>query len=67
MQEVDKELAEHLDSLGCPALQLAFPWMFGAFVGSLPVSELLHLWDRIIGWDTLLLLPVLAVSVLALR
>jgi hypothetical protein len=46
---------------------LAVPWMTHAFVGILDVQEVLHLWDRILGFDSLLLLPVVAVGILAWR
>lgn len=38
-----------------------------AFAGHLAVGEVLLLWDRIIGFDSLLPLPLLAVAVLAFR
>ena len=38
-----------------------------AFAGHLEVGEVLLLWDRIIGFDSLLPLPLLAVAVLAFR
>lgn len=67
LQEIDPDVASHLHLLGCPALQLAFPWMFSAFSGYLSVEELLLLWDRIIGWDSLVVLPILAASVISFR
>jgi hypothetical protein len=41
--------------------------MVTAFADKLQPSEVLLLWDRIIGFDTLMLLPVLAASVFAFR
>ena len=38
-----------------------------AFAGHLAVGEVLLLWDRIIGFDSLLPVPLLAVAVLAFR
>lgn len=38
-----------------------------AFAGHLAVGEVLLLWDRVIAFDSLLVLPVLAVAVLAFR
>lgn len=38
-----------------------------AFAGHLAVGEVLLLWDRVIGFDSLLPLPLLAVAVLAFR
>lgn len=66
-QELDPPVTAHLDALGHSALDVAFPWMFSAFVGYLSPSETLLLWDRIIGFDSLLVLPVLAVAVMTFR
>lgn len=60
-------MAQHLRGLGCPPLHLALPWIMTAFAGHLAVGEVLLLWDRIIGFDSLLPLPLLAVAVLAFR
>lgn len=38
-----------------------------AFAGHLAVGEVLLLWDRIIGFDSLLPLPLLAVAILAFK
>lgn len=60
-------MVQHLEQMECPALQLGLPWIMTAFAGHLAVGEVLLLWDRIIAFDSLLLLPVLAVAVLAFR
>ena len=41
--------------------------MLSAFVGYLSPGETLLLWDRVVGFDSLLPLPVLAVAVLTFR
>lgn len=43
------------------------PWMVQAFSGFLIPEQLLFLWDLILGFDSLLLLPLLAASVFSLR
>lgn len=43
------------------------PWIMSGFVGYLAPSETLLLWDRIIGFDSLLVLPVLAVAIMTFR
>ena len=48
-------------------LTYAFPWITSAFVGHLSVDQLLLVWDRIIGNDSLLVLPVLAAAIFAFR
>lgn len=60
-------MAQHLRGLGCPPLHLALPWIMTAFAGHLAVGEVLLLWDRILGFDSLLPLPLLAVAVVAFR
>jgi len=67
MQEVDGELYHHLCSLTASPLDLVMPWLLTAFAMHLAPTETLLLWDRIIGFDSLLPLPVLAVAVLAFR
>jgi multisubunit Na+/H+ antiporter MnhF subunit len=67
LQTIEPALATHLTALGCPPLSLGLPWIVRAFVTVLPVQEVLQLWDRVIGFDTLLILPVAAVAILAWR
>jgi hypothetical protein len=61
------EVFYHCVKLGVQPLTIAFPWLFSAFVGCVTVSEVLLLWDRIVGFDSLLLLPVLACSFFSFR
>jgi hypothetical protein len=67
LQNVDAEVYRHLSRLGPSALDLAFPWILSAFVGHLSPAETLLLWDRIIGFDSLLPLPVLGAAVMTFR
>ncbi len=67
LERSDPELAHHLGRLAGSPLQLAGRWLVNAFAGSLSPGETLLLWDRIIGFDSLLPLPVLAVGVLRFR
>jgi hypothetical protein len=64
---VDLEVYHHLGSLTSTPLDLVFPWLISAFAAHLTPSETLLLWDRVIGFDSLLPLPVLAVAVLTFR
>lgn len=57
----------HLGSLTASPLDMVLPWLLSAFAAHLAPSETLLLWDRIIGYDSLLPLPVLAVAVLTFR
>ncbi|XP_064400158.1 TBC1 domain family member 19-like isoform X2 [Halichondria panicea] len=61
------ELTEHLRKIGAEPLRMAFDWLMTAFAGHLETRQLLLLWDRIIGYNTLSLLPVMAVSVFEFR
>jgi hypothetical protein len=66
-QEVDIEVYRHLGSLTATPLDVVFSWISSAFASHLVPSETLLLWDRVIGFDSLLPLPVLAVAVLTFR
>lgn len=50
-----------------PRLKLAMPWIVQAFSGYLVPEQLLFLWDLILGFDSLLLLPLLAAAIFSLR
>eukprot|EP00903_Cladosiphon_okamuranus_P008442 g8112.t1 len=53
--------------LGVQPLQLAMPWIQFGFVTYLEADQVLLLWDRLLGYDSLDLLSVLAASVLVFR
>eukprot|EP01147_Barroeca_monosierra_P000920 gene921-4181_t len=61
------QLVLHLQDLGLNPVEIAFPWMFQAFSGFLLVEQVLLLWDRIVGFDSLHVLPVLSFALFALR
>ena len=67
LQERAPSLVLHLRSHDMEPLQLAFKWIFYAFAGYLDPDQLLGLWDRIIGFDSLLVVPVLATAILEFR
>jgi hypothetical protein len=66
-QSLDPELVHHLEKLGIPPAAISIPWISGAFAGCLPVEEVLLLWDRVIGLDSLLPVALLAVAVMCFR
>jgi hypothetical protein len=66
-QDLDPEVVVHLHGLGVPVASVAMPWICHAFVGSLKTEEVLLLWDRILGLDSLLPLPIMAVAILCFR
>jgi hypothetical protein len=67
MQELDAEVVEKLEAVGHSAAELAVPWLTAAFVGALPSREVLLLWDRVVGMDSLLPLAVLAAAAIIFR
>lgn len=48
-------------------MRIVFKWLMRAFSGHLPPDQLLFLWDLILAYDTLEIIPLLAVSILSLR
>lgn len=57
----------HLLNLHVEPVAIALPWLQFAFVPILDVDQVLLLWDRILGFDSLLLLPVLATALFVYR
>ena len=67
LQAHQPQLVLHLRSLGLDPLALALPWLCSAFVGHLPPAQVLLLWDRIVGFDSLLVLPITAAAIFSFR
>ncbi|KAG2373858.1 hypothetical protein C9374_011743 [Naegleria lovaniensis] len=67
LQDKDPQLFYHLLQLKIQPLEIAFNWIFHAFAGYLAVDQLLLLWDRILGFSNLYILPILAVSIFLFR
>ncbi|KAJ8262585.1 hypothetical protein GJAV_G00168080 [Gymnothorax javanicus] len=61
------QLFYHLREVGAQPLRIAFKWMVRAFSGYLCTDQLLLLWDRILGYDSLEIVAVLAAAVFAFR
>ncbi|XP_077444251.1 TBC1 domain family member 19 [Stigmatopora argus] len=57
----------HLRQIGAQPLRIAFKWMVRAFSGYLCTDQLLFLWDRILGYDSLEPVAVLAAAIFAFR
>ncbi|TRY56636.1 hypothetical protein DNTS_011043, partial [Danionella cerebrum] len=47
------QLFYHLREIGAQPLRIAFKWIVRAFSGYLSTDQLLLLWDRILGYDSL--------------
>ena len=67
LQSQDPALFAHLVSIGLDPLTVALPWMMVGFSGILPPDDTLLLWDRIIGFDSLLVVPIVAVAIFRFR
>uniref|UniRef100_A0A3B3C1W9 TBC1 domain family, member 19 n=1 Tax=Oryzias melastigma TaxID=30732 RepID=A0A3B3C1W9_ORYME len=61
------QLFYHLRQIEAQPLRIAFKWMVRAFSGYLSTDQLLLLWDRILGYDSLEVVAVLAAAVFAFR
>ncbi|DBA00894.1 TPA: hypothetical protein N0F65_006094 [Lagenidium giganteum] len=57
----------HLLNVGIKPLEIVFPWIQSAFSGVLQIEQVLLLWDRVIGYDSLELVPVLAAALFHFR
>ncbi|XP_073995984.1 TBC1 domain family member 19 isoform X2 [Rhodnius prolixus] len=60
-------LWEHLKKNSIQPVRLAFKWIMRAFSGHLPPEQVLFLWDLILAYDSLEILPLLALSIVSLR
>ncbi|XP_063778241.1 TBC1 domain family member 19 isoform X1 [Pseudophryne corroboree] len=67
LQTHHPQLFYHLREIGAQPLRISFKWMVRAFSGYLATDQLLLLWDRIIGYNSLEILAVLAAAVFAFR
>jgi hypothetical protein len=67
LAEVEPRLVHHLALLGAQPVDLAFDWLVFAFVGYLEIDQVLLLWDRVLGYDSLDVLAVAAVAILRFR
>lgn len=51
----------------CFRVKIVFKWLMRGFSGHLPPEQLLYLWDLILGYDSLEIIPLLAVAILNFR
>ncbi|XP_039607194.1 TBC1 domain family member 19 [Polypterus senegalus] len=61
------QLFYHLHEISAQPLRIAFKWMVRVFSGYLATDQLLLLWDRILGYNSLEIIAVLAAAVFAFR
>ncbi|OUM66474.1 hypothetical protein PIROE2DRAFT_6312 [Piromyces sp. E2] len=63
-KQLDSVLYFHIQYIiGKSPLEIAFPWIVYSFVGMLDIEQILLLWDRIIGFDSLELIPIAATCI----
>merc|ERR1740117_446383 len=67
MQDHAAAVCMHLMHFDLHPTRIAFPWLVMAFSNYLPTAEVLLLWDRVIGFDSLQLLPLLALAIFMFR
>ncbi|XP_064608435.1 TBC1 domain family member 19-like [Liolophura sinensis] len=67
LQGSEPMLSYHLVSIGCQPLKIAFKWLVRAFSGYLSSDQVLLLWDRLLAYNSLEILPVLAVAIFSFR
>nr|XP_006814716.1 PREDICTED: LOW QUALITY PROTEIN: TBC1 domain family member 19-like [Saccoglossus kowalevskii] len=67
LQTHQPQLFYHLREIGAQPLRIAFKWIMRAFSGFLASDQLLLLWDRILAYNSLEILPVLAMAIFAFR
>jgi hypothetical protein len=56
-----------LNTLGINPLKTAFHWIYYSFVNVLEVDQVFLIFDRILGFETLEVLPVLAAGIFSFR
>ena len=66
-QHMEPEICLHLLDVGLPPLSLALPWMVSAFADVFEPQDVLAIWDRVVGYDSLLPLAIVAVGILRFR
>ncbi|XP_074650337.1 TBC1 domain family member 19-like [Tubulanus polymorphus] len=67
LQCYEPQLFAHLKSVGAQPLKMAFKWLIRAFSGYLSSDQVLLLWDRILAYGSMELLPVLAYAIFSFR
>ncbi|KAH9507879.1 hypothetical protein Btru_053112 [Bulinus truncatus] len=67
LQSEEPELFYHLIQVGCQPLKIAFKWLMRGFSGFLASDQVLLLWDRILAFDSLEILSVLAAAIFSFR
>ena len=67
LADLEPLVFQHLRALNLSPLSIAYPWIFSAFAGFLAIEQLLLLWDRVVGFDSLVPLVLLAVAIFGFK
>ncbi|CAH1389958.1 unnamed protein product [Nezara viridula] len=67
LHRLDNELWCHIKTSGVQPIRLTFKWIMRAFSGHLSPEQVLYLWDLILAYDSLEILPIMAVTIVGLR
>ncbi|XP_022901539.1 TBC1 domain family member 19 [Onthophagus taurus] len=67
LQSYAPKLWIHFTEIDIPPLRIVFKWLMRAFSGHLPPEQLLQLWDIVLAYDSLEVIPLLAVVILIFR
>ena len=62
-QYMEPELCLHLLNVGLPPLSLVLPWMVSAFANLFEPQDVLAIWSRVMGYNSLFLLAIVAVGI----
>ncbi|CAL7939102.1 unnamed protein product [Xylocopa violacea] len=57
----------HFRNIHIQPIRIVFKWIMRGFSGHLPPEQLLYLWDLILSYDCLEIIPLLAVVILSFR
>ncbi|XP_058793879.1 TBC1 domain family member 19 [Phymastichus coffea] len=63
----EPQLWAHFRNLHIQPIKVVFKWLMRGFSGHLPPEQLLYLWDLILGYDSLEIISLLAVTILSFR
>ncbi|XP_067206864.1 TBC1 domain family member 19 isoform X2 [Linepithema humile] len=63
----EPQLWAHFKNIHIQPIRIVFKWLMRGFSGHLPPEQLLYLWDLILGYDSLEIIPLLAVTILSFR
>lgn len=67
LQTLEPELFFHLKRHAIQPLRIAFKWLIRAFSGFLASDQVLLLWDRILAFNSLQVLSILAAAIFSFR